>query len=166
MTAQEMLDKLLRAYEVYYNVEKRNPAPPFTAEAVFRSHEEQYFLIRSARLSEAESNEYVYFALEESLTVPRLRALDGAAWNAARARISPHRDHRNSDVTLLILSSRIDPDALALVPKMKHYQSYHFGFQGWSHYRLAAVEAESGHLVCNRQAKTLQKFLKRNLDLR
>lgn len=166
MTAQEMLDKLLRAYEVYYNVETRNPAAPFVAEAAFRSHEEQYFLVRSARISEAESNEFVYFALEETLTTPLLKALDGAAWNAGRARISPHRDHRNSDVTLLILASRIDPDAFELASKMKHYQSYHFGLQGWSHYRLAIVEAVSGRMACNRQGKPLQKFLKRNLDLR
>ena len=165
MTAKEMLDKLLKAYEVYYNVETRHPAAPFIAEAAFRSHEEQYFLIRSARISEAESNEFVYFALEERLTAPLLKALDGAAWNAGRARISPHRDHRNSDVTLLILASRVEAEAFALVPKMKHYQSYHFGFQGWSHYRLAVIEAESGRLACNRQGKTLQKFLKRNLNL-
>ena len=166
MTAQEMLDKLLRAYAVYYNVETRHPVAPFAAEATFHSHETQYFLVRSARIAEAESNEYVYFALEESLTVPRLKSLDAAAWNAGRAKVSPHRDHRNSDVTLLVLASRVESDAFALVPKLKHYQSYRFGFQGWSHYRLAVVETESGRMACNRQGKTLQKFLRRNLDLR
>lgn len=163
MTATEMLEKLLKAYGVYYDVERRHPAPPFAAEAAFRSHTEQYFLVRRARLAEAESNEYVYFAVEDALTVPLLRALDGAAWNAGTARIAPHRDHRNSDVTLLVLASRVDPDAAALVPKLKHYQSYHFGFQGWSHFRLAVVEADTGEIYCNRQAKTLRGFLKRNL---
>lgn len=165
MTAQEMLDKLLKAYSVYYDVNRKHPAPPFAAEAAFRSHTEQYFLVRRARLSEAESNEYVYFALEESLTVPLLRALDGAAWNAGTARVTPHKDHRNSDVTLLILASRVEPDAAALIPKLKHYQSYLFGFRGWSHFRLAAVEADTGKIFCNRQAKTLRGFLKRNLKV-
>lgn len=165
MTAKEMLDKLLRAYQAYYNVSETGTAPPFAAEAVFRSHEEQYFLIRSARLAEAESNEYVFFALEDTLTAERLRELDAAAWNAGTARITPHKDHRNSDVTLLVLAAQADADALALVPKLKHYQSYRFGFQGWSHYRLAAVEAGTGKLACNRQGRALRNFLRRNLNL-
>ena len=166
MTATEMLDKLLRAYAAYYDVNRKHPAPPFAAEAAFRSHTEQYFLVRRARLAEAESNEYVYFALEENLTTPLLRALDGAAWNAGTAHITPHKDHRNSDVTLLILASTVEPDAAALIPKLKHYQSYLFGFQGWSHFRLAAVSADTGKIYCNHQGKTLSKFLKRNLNLR
>ncbi|MBQ9492466.1 MAG: hypothetical protein IJR54_01860 [Oscillibacter sp.] len=165
MTAGETLEKLLRAYGVYYDVNRNHPAPPFAAEAVFRSHTEQYFLVRRARLAESESNEYVYFALEDVLTAPLLRALDGAAWNAGTARIVPHKDHRNSDVTLLLLASRVEPDAAALIPKLKHYRSYHFGFQGWTHYRLAVVEAETGKVFCNRQARTMRGFLKRNLAL-
>ena len=166
MTAKEALDKLLKAYSVYYDVEKRKPAPPFAAEAAFRSHEEQYFLIRSARLAESESNEFVYFALEDALTAPLLDALDGAAWNAGLARVAPHKDHRNSDVTLIILASKIEPDAAALIPKRKHYQSYLFGFQGWSHYRLAAFDADAGKLYVNGQGKALRKFLERNLKPR
>jgi hypothetical protein len=166
MTAQEMLDKLLKAYSAYYDVERKRPAPPFVAEAAFRSHERQYFLIKSARLSEAESNEYVFFALEEELTAPLLDALEGAAWNAGLSRVAPHKDHRNTDVTLIILASRTAPDAFALVPKRKRYKSYLFGFQGWSHFRLAVVEAQTGRLAVNRQGKTLRKFLKRNLNLR
>lgn len=166
MNAQEALDKLLKAYSVYYDVERKRPAPPFVAEAAFRSHERQYFLIRSARLSEAESNEYVFFALEEELTAPLLNALEGAAWNAGLSRVAPHKDHRNTDVTLIVLASRVAPDAFALVPKLKRYKSYLFGFQGWSHFRLAVIEADTGKLAVNAQGKTLRKFLKRNLNLR
>ena len=166
MTAKDALDKLLKAYSVYYDVETGRPAPPFAAEAAFRSHEEQYFLIWSARLAESESNEFVYFALEDALTAPLLDALDGAAWNAGLARVAPHKDHRNSDVTLIILASKIEPDAAALIPKRKHYQSYLFGFRGWSHYRLAAFDADAGRLYVNGQGKALRKFLKSNLKLR
>ena len=166
MTAKEALDKLLKSYAVYYDINQRNPAAPFAAEAAFRSHEEQYFLIRSARLAESESNEYVFFALEETLTAPLLKALDGAAWSAGISRVAPHKDHRNTDITLLIFASRIEPDASACIPKLKHYQSYRFGFQGWSHYRLAAFAADTDDLFCNGQGKTLRKFLKRNLNLR
>ena len=165
MNARDMFGKLLKAYRVYYDVTEERAAPPFAAEAVFRSHEEQYFLIRSARLSESESNETVFFALEGTLTAQRLRELSDAAWETGTARVTPHKDHRNTDITLLILCERADPAALALVPRLKHYKSYRFGFQGWSHYRLAVVEADSAKLACNHQGRTLRKFLRRNLNL-
>ena len=89
MTTRELTEKLLRAYSAYYNVERETPAPPFAAEAVFHSHSEQYFLIKSARLAETESNEYVFFAEEERLDEARLRALAESAWQEGTSRVQP-----------------------------------------------------------------------------
>ena len=60
---QEALDKLLPSFRRYYNVKTEDVAAPFVAEAVFQSHNEQYFLIKSARISEANSNEFAYFQI-------------------------------------------------------------------------------------------------------
>ena len=62
MNTTEILEKLLRSYSVYYDIQRENVTEPFAAEANFHTHDEQYFLVRSATISEAESNEYVYFA--------------------------------------------------------------------------------------------------------
>ena len=161
MTTNEALEKLLRAYGDYYNIERDKP--PFAAEAVFHSHEEQYFLVRSARIAEAESHEYVFFAAENDLTPDRLRELDAAAWNAGTARITPHHDHRSSDITLIVLAERIAPDAAALIPKLRHYRSYLFGFQGWTHYQLCAADLSAERLFCNWQGRKLRKLIRANL---
>ena len=193
MTARELLEKLLRAYGDYYDVtrtedtSRQNAAPRqeaafrqnteprqeaasqvdkqplFAAEAAFHSHEEQYFLVRAARIAEAESHEYVFFALEETLTADRLRELVAAAWERGSARVIPHRDHRNTDTALIVLADRIEPDALTLVPKVKHYRSYRWGLRGWSHFLLFAVEASTGRCAWNRQGQRLRKLIQSNI---
>ena len=44
MDRREALEKVLKAYEGYYNVKREQPEPPFAAEAEFRLHDENYFL--------------------------------------------------------------------------------------------------------------------------
>ena len=157
MTVSEAMEKLLHSYEIYYNVNRETPTKPFAAEAVFHSHDEQFFLVKSAKLSEAESHEYVFFAEEETLTAERLQFLADTAWAEGISRVEPHSSHQSSDVVLGILAENITPEAMALVPKLRHYQSYHLGFQGWSHFRLYALEIPSGHSAHNRQGRTLKK---------
>ena len=67
MTKEELLGKVLNSYRAYYDVNTETPEPPFVAEAVFHSHSDAYFLVKGATLGEAESNEYVFFALEDEL---------------------------------------------------------------------------------------------------
>lgn len=157
MTVSEAMEKLLRSYGVYYNVNRETPAAPFAAEAVFHSHDEQFFLVKSAKLSEAETHEYVFFAAEETLTPERLRELEEAAWTEGLSRVQPYSSHQSSDVVLGILAEHITPEAMALIPRLRHYQSYRFGFHGWSHFRLYALEVSSGRSACNRQGRSLKK---------
>ena len=177
MTAEGILEKLLRAYGDYYDVTRFDAAPAhptdkdgvseaaplFAAEAVFHSHEEQYFLVRAARISEAESHEYVFFAVQDTLTADRLRALSDAAWEQGTARAVPHKDHRNTDAVLIVLAEHIDPEAMALVSKLRHYRSYRWGLQGWSHFLLFAVEASTGRCAWNRQGRRLRKLIQSNI---
>lgn len=158
MHAQEALEKLLRSYETYYNVNREDPAPPFAAEAVFHSHDERFFLIKSAKLSEAESHEYVFFAKEERLTADRLRQLSDAAWTTGTGRVRPYASHQSSDVLLEIVAEVIDPEAMALIPKLRRYQSYRYTLHGWSHFRLFALETSSGRMAWNPQGRRLKQI--------
>ena len=160
MTATEALEQLLRSYVQYYDIVQENVEPPFAAEALFHSHDTQYVLLKSAAISEAESHEYVFFATAESLDLAGVIALDETAWSRGTARVQPHKDHRNSDVTLVILAEHIAPEAMAAIKKFRHYQSYRFGFQGWSNYRVIALETSSGILTCNRLGQSLKKLFR------
>ncbi|MCC8136531.1 MAG: hypothetical protein LIO76_00420 [Clostridiales bacterium] len=159
MDLTQPFEKLLGRFETYYDVKRENVTPPFDAEAEFHSHDEQFFLVRSATISEAESHEYVYFAQRGTLDVDTLRSMDEKAWEAGISHVKPHKNHRNSDVSLIILANEITDGAAAVIPQLRHYKSYHFSLQGWSQYRLIAVESSTGRIVCNRQGRDLKKLV-------
>lgn len=163
MTGSEALESLLHSYVKYYDIHREDVEPPFAAEARFHSHGEQYFLVKSARISEADSHEYVYFAAEASVDLEKLTMLDQTAWERGLSHVKPHKDHRNSDVTLIVLADHITPEAMAAVKKIKHYKSYSYRLQGWSCYKLVALETSSGTLACNRLGRDL-KNLFRNIS--
>lgn len=159
MDRQEALEKVLLSFKRYYNINRDNPMPPFAAEADFSLHDEQYFLVKAARIGEADSKEFVYFATPEHLDAKLLQELDSKAWDSGMEKVQPHSSHKNSDVILIILADHIDEETKGLIPGMKHYKSYKFGFHGLSHYRLVATELSTGKSVCNRHGRDLKKLV-------
>ncbi len=160
MSAAEALETLLKSYRRYYNIIRENVTEPFAAEAVFHSHNEQYFLVKSATLSEADSHEYVFFATEEKLDLERARKLDETAWETGMSRVKPHNSHRNSDVVLVILAEEITPEAREYLSKLKRSKSYRFSLQGWSNYSVIAMETSTGQLSYNRRGRDLKKLFR------
>lgn len=159
MSTAEILEKLLRSYSVYYDIVQEHVTEPFVAEAKFHTHEEQYFLTRSATISEAESNEYVYFAQVNHLDEKGLQDLDQKAWEAGLSCVKPHKNHRNSDVTLLIAADTVSEGVFKKVKRTRHYKSYKYSFYGWTNYRLVVFEASTGRAACNHQGSNLKKLV-------
>lgn len=164
MSPSDVLSVLLKSYRGYYDVRTEDVEPPFAAEAAFHSHDEQFFLVKAVKLSEAESHEYVFFAVGEELTAEDVRNLDEAAWQRGVSRVRPHGSHRSTDVALVILARRVAPEAMDYIKRVKHYQSYRFTLHGWSHYRAVALETSTGKLSCSRRGQDLKKLF-RNIHL-
>ena len=169
MEPSDALKQILPAFEQYYTVKKEDITPPFCAEAEFRSHNEQYFLVRSAHIADIDSNEFVYFAAPEELTSDNLAELVNTAWAAGLAKVRPYNGHRNSDVSLFIFTKSISSETAKSVKKIKLYNSYKFSLYGWSHFRLAVVNLNeqdssgSPAVYTNRQGKDFVKLIKNNL---
>lgn len=159
MESLESLEKLLKSFERYYTIKKEDVANPFTAEAEFRSHGEQYVLLKIAKIADIDSNDYVYFKTTESLSGEELKSLVQAAWTTGLEKVKPYSGHRNSDVTLIILAEKIDASVQKLIKKTKLSKSYKWSFWGWSNFRLAAMELSSGGIYTNRLGSDLKKIL-------
>lgn len=159
MDRQEALECLLRSYQGYYTINRDDPTEPFAAEATFKLHDEQYFLIKSAKLSEADAHEYVFFASVEDLTPEVFKTLDEAAWETGMSRVDPKPNHRSSDVSLIILADHIDDECRKLIRKTSRSKSYMFGFRGYSQYRLIAYDPSRGLVVRNRMGESLEKTI-------
>ena len=169
MAPSDAINQILPAFEQYYTVKKEEITPPFCAEAEFRSHNEQYFLVRSAHIADIDSNEFVYFAASSELDNSKLEELVNAAWQTGLAKVHPHEGHRNSDVTLIILADKITDETKIKIKKTKLYKSYKYSFHGWSNFKLTAAElsstAKDGSLevYSNRHGKDFAKLIKKNL---
>ena len=161
MTAREALPSLLKSFVRYYDIKDEGVEPPFAAEALFSSHDEQFFLIKQVKLSEAESKEFVFFGVSEHLTLDEAKMLDEAAWSRGLSRVTPHDGHRNSDVVLIILTDQVDADAAAYLKKCKRYESYKRTLHGWSHYRVIVRDMSTGKVTFNRMGRTLKKVLEK-----
>lgn len=158
MNLNDALEKILYSFQAYYNI-KREVEAPFTAEAEFISHNEQYFLIKRAKVADIDSNEHVFFYTTSELDTTVLQEIDECAWSRGLSRVTPNSSHRNTDITLFIVADHIQPEAKKLIHKLKHYKSYFFTFHGWSNYRLIAVELSTGDLAYNRQGQSLKKLV-------
>ena len=160
VSPEEALEKLLRSYERYYDINRESPLAPFAAEASFSAHGEQYFLIKSAKWAEIDSHEFIYFALEQELTPERVEELCGLAWEDGLKKADPKPNHRNSDVIPFIVCRHMTPEAERRARAVKKSVSYRFGLWGWSNFKLAVLEAGSGKTAANRHGKPLLSLIK------
>lgn len=158
MTVEETLRMLLKSYRRYYNIKTEDVAEPFAAEAAFHTHDEQYFLVKAARLAEADAHEYVFFATAEDIGLPEVQSLDEAAWSEGLSRVVPHANHRSSDIVLIVLAEHISEDAACYIKKAKRYKSYRHTLQGWSNYSVVALETSTGDFFSNRRGRNLKKL--------
>lgn len=153
----EVFDNFMDSYSVYYNVDREDVTEGFDAQAVFDSKSEQYFLIKSAKVADIHTAEYVYFKKIDKLTTDVLKEVDEKAWNEGISHVKPGPDHKNTDVVLVIFSESIDDDAIEYIKKIKHSKNYNHALYGYSNYRLIVIGLDSGIAYFNKQARILME---------
>ncbi len=161
MNMDELLEKLLVSYEAYYNIKREDVEAPFDAEAHFYAKNEQYFLMKSAKLAEMQASEYVYFIKKEGLKAEELEALGKTAWERGMAQVTPNPDHKSSDVILIAITDRISDEIRKKIRSFKFSKSYKLGLWGFSNYKLAVLEASTGDAVYNGQGRALKSTMQR-----
>lgn len=158
MTLEEALDRLVGSYLRYYDVVREDVAP-FSAKAEFHAHGESYLLIKQAKMWEMDSNEYVYFFASEEPDASSVLELVETAWDEAMAKVQPGTNHRNSDVTFLLLAQTLPPETRKALKHTNRSKGYAHGLQGWSNLKLGAIELSSGKIATNRHGADLKKLL-------
>ncbi len=162
MEPSDALNKLLPSFEQYYTINNQ-AEQPFCREAEFRSHNEQYFLVRQAHIADIDSNEFVYFFTTDNLDSQAVQKLSSLAWEKGLAKVRPYNGHKNSDISLIILCNSVNEDTVKTIKKTKFYKSYKFSFHGWSNFKLSVVELNNQHIYFNRFGKDYRKLLEKNI---
>ena len=155
------LEKLLKAYERYYSINKENVKEPFDVEAKFVMHGEQYILVKAARIADIDANEFVYFKLEDDLSLEQLKNLADKAWKCGLENFVPYYGHKNSDVTLIVIADSLCDDVKKNIRKVKHSVSYKLGLYGWSNFKLAVKDLSTGMVYCNRMGSDVKKLVQK-----
>ena len=163
MEVSEAIEMLLPSFSQYYTINKDSPVAPFYAEAEFRSHNEQYFLVRSAHIADIDSNEFVFFATPSNLDEENLNEFIQKAWQEGLSRVKPFYGHKNSDVTLIIICDTADNSAKNKIKKTKLSKSYKFSIYGWSNFKLIAAVLKDEQLSFNRFGKDYMALINKNL---
>ena len=159
MTPQEALEKLLPSFKRYYNIKTEDVTTPFDAEAEFFTHDVAYMLMKSAKLAESESREFIFFSALDYLDAETIASLDEKAWLTGMSRVVINEFHHSTDVSLIVLADTIDKDAVKLIKKLRHHKSYCFNFKGFSRYRLIALETSTGKITYNHLGGELKKLI-------
>ena len=159
---EDILEKILNSYVHYYTIKRDDVPAPFTAQAEFHSHNEQFVLVKKAKIADIDSNEYVYFLLTENLDIQKLLDAAQKAWEDGLAKVIPSFTHRNSDVTLVAIANTFTDGLEKAAKKIRYSKSYAFSFCGWSNFRLVGYEAKTKKFASNYHGKDLIKTFKRN----
>ena len=160
MDAKEDLEKHLISYSRYYTIKKEDVTEPFYCEAEFISHTEKFVLVKAAHIADIDSNEFVYFHASDNLTLDNLLACVEKAWETGIGRVKPYNGHRNSDITVVFFSNKIEDEVFSSIKKVKKYKSYKFSLWGYSHLRVVIKDVSNGQISSNFQGRSLRKIFK------
>lgn len=161
---QEKLEKLLKAYAYYFDVERdvavEGGSFPATADYHFR--EENYVATRAHTIYATEQHEYVYFYVTEHLDAAALEAQIALSRQAGLGKITPHGEHMFSYVTLVILAETIDPEAKKRIKSYRFHKNFRLTLHGWMEYHIAAMETATTTFLSNPAGKEARKNLEQN----
>ena len=160
MDTNEALSVLLRSYKRYYDINTDDPTDPFSAEAEFHNVDKHYMFVKSANISEYQSNEYVFFYTAPDIDSDALKSISDIAWEKGISNAEMTTYHKNTDVSLIVITDRFgSADLEDTIKKSKRNISYKFGLNGYSHLSVIALELSTGKIVHNRQGHNLKKPL-------
>lgn len=166
MNKQQIIEHLLLSFKKYYNIYKTQDElqqvelKDYYALAEFHSINQQYFLVKSLHISDADEHEYVYFALFDELNQEQLNSISEKTWNAGLQKINVYNGHKKSDIKLIIIADRFSENLKKTAKKIKYRKNFKHGLYGWSDFHLLAFDVENQSFACNRYGKDLTKLLK------
>lgn len=165
LTLNDRLNTLLEAYSHHYSNIERDVVTDkgtFSATADFFVRDENYAFSKKAVLSAFEQYEYAYFQLVDHLDEDGAKDLLERTLAHGMSRIRPHKEHKSSYVTLVILANTITPEAKKLIQKTRFQKNFRLSLHGWMEYHIAAMECSTQSFLSNPGGKGARKNLEQN----
>lgn len=162
--ANEVLDRLLRAHEGYFDVERdhEHANRSFPGYAEFHSTSSQYVLSKRAKLWEANSHEYIFFALVELLDEATYDDLVGFMTGSALDKVTLEDNHMSSYLTLVVIADAMDSGLERVVRKTSFRKSFMLGLKGWADLRVCVIDLAARTVLSNARGRDMVPTLEAN----
>ena len=161
---EQLLDRLLRAHEGYFDVQENHSfaGRTFPGYAEFHAHGEGYVLVKRAKLWEADRHQYLFFDTLEHLDASALDAQVGFMRQHGLDKVTLAPNHMSSDICLILIADSIDEDAALRLRRTRFRKNFKLGLQGWSDLKIAAVDLAAQRIVTNAAGRELADTLRAN----
>ena len=161
MTREELLEKLLKSYSAYYNIEELPETElPLAAKCTLNVHSEKYVLIKKAKLWSADSNEHLYIFSLPVLKQDQYERCRDYAYEKGMELIHPAPGHMYTYITTLFLCEECEPKARKALTRCRIFKNFRFSFYGWMDFHTALVELDTERVSTNSSGRDNAKFLK------
>lgn len=163
-----VLARLLASHETWFDVHRDYAfgGRVFPGYAEFRSHGEQYVLVKRAKLWEVDAFEYLFFESAEHLDAGTLAGLVKFITTKGMEKVHPEPNHMTSYLSLVVVADAIDDEAKKLARKAKFRKNFALGIRGWADLRLAVIDLSDRSVTTNSQGKEMKATLQANLGER
>lgn len=163
--AQDLLESLFKAHEVYYDVTRdyEFAGRRFPGYAEFHTHGEKFVLSKKAKLWEVDAHEFLFFDYVASLSRAYLDEAASFIIREAMAKVKPEPDHMTSYLSLVIVADSVDEDVPKRVRSLRFRKNFRLGLRGWADLRLAVIDLSYDNVYTNGQGKEIKGTLLANL---
>ena len=153
------IDVLKDAYSAYYDLtESVETALPLAFRADYKDRDEQFFLVKSAKLWANEKNEYAYIFSAPSFDAAMIRACADYALADGLPRVRPHKEHQCTNVKLVFVADEAGEEAQKAVKSLRYSKSYRLGLWGYTNLLAGIVDMQSKKTVTNPAGHELAPF--------
>lgn len=163
ITREAVLERLLKSYQVYYDVHEIADETPIRARCDYFEHSERYVLSKKAELWSADNEEFLYLVEIPHLTLELYEKWRAYIQEDGMGRIKPGPGHMASYITPVFVCDTCDEDARKALKKCRIYKSFHFSLHGWMDHRTAVIELSTGKIAANLAGRHTAKILKKIL---
>ena len=156
-----ILDKILRSYEIYYDVEKfQDQSLPLVAKCEFHVHNEKFVLSQKAQLWSTDANEYVYIFKINNLNEELFLKCKDFAYEDGMKLINPKSCHMYSYITTIFICDTCDENCEKLMKKTKISKNFKFSLHGWMDFHISCINISKNKIYGNSSGKVTSRFLK------
>ena len=160
-----VLKRILAAHEQWFDVRRgyEYAGRTFPGYAEFHSYGEKYVLVKSAKLWEVDTHEYLFFVLADALDETQVRDLVSFMEHDGLKKVVPKPNHMSSAISLVIVADSCAQEAAKAVRKTRFRKNFALGIRGWADLRVAVADLSANRVITNAAGKQLKTTLEANL---